>query len=341
MPNSPDDKRKSHRIKMLKSPDDQRKSHRIKTQNSSDDQQISGSHDLIKPLDNFMFAVNFRNMESALSAKSLINAVQLNANRAPIDYIERFNCEHTILGEGRKHRGCRLDLSVTVGDHHLNMEVQLKTLSHLADRMAFNAGLIMSSNTASGTDYKDLPKVTVIAFYDHSYRMTSNDYHQPFGLYYEKGERELVTDKIDYHLIELEKFRKLTPDMRNSLHRWLYYFTEGYKNPDNPLMKEAFKMDQGLYEFDQRYRRNLADPKVMDEYRRYQLAIWDAQDHFDTAICEAKAEGRAEGKAEGRAEGRIEERATMIRTFLKTMSVADLAVATGLSHAEIEALAKD
>ena len=153
MPKSPDDQWKSRRIKMLKSQDDQRKSHRIKTSESPDDQHISGLDYTPGPLNNFMFAVNFRNMESASSAMSLINAVQLNADRAPIDYIERFNCEHTILGAGRKLRGCRLDLSVTVGNHHLNLEVQLKALSHLADRMAFNAGLIMSSNTESSTDW--------------------------------------------------------------------------------------------------------------------------------------------------------------------------------------------
>ena len=104
-------------------------------------------------------------------------------------------------------------------------------------------------------------------------------------------------------------------------------------------------MDQGIYEFDQRYRRDLADPDVMDGYRRYQLAIWDAQDHFDTAMSNAMAEGKVVGKAEGRAEGKvegiIEGQATLIRTLLKTMPVAELAAATGLSPTEIEALSKD
>ena len=92
-------------------------------------------------------------------------------------------------------------------------------------------------------------------------------------------------------------------------------------------------MDQGLYEFDKRYRRNLADPVVMDEYRRHQLAIWDEQDRWDTAIFNAKTEGEAKGKIEGQA--------VIIRTMMETMSIADIAAATHLSPAEIEALAKD
>ena len=58
---------------------------------------------------------------------------------------------------------------------------------------------------------------------------------------------------------------------------------------------------------------------------------------------EGKAEGRAEGKAEGRAEGRLEgERLQAFATARKLLQmgleVQNIAIATGLSIAEIESM---
>ena len=58
---------------------------------------------------------------------------------------------------------------------------------------------------------------------------------------------------------------------------------------------------------------------------------------------EGKAEGRAEGKAEGRAEGRLEgERLQAFATARKLLQmgleVRNIAIATGLSIAEIESM---
>ncbi|MCL1791524.1 MAG: Rpn family recombination-promoting nuclease/putative transposase, partial [Peptococcaceae bacterium] len=138
------------------------------------------------PLDNFMFAAGFQNMDAAPSALSLINAVLENTGRPPLTGVDKLTCEQVLLGTGRKLRGCRLDLGVSKGDSHFNVEVQLSSLQHMADRMVFNSNRLLSVNTATGTTYDKLPNITVISFLNFSYRHTHPDFHQPFGLYYEK-----------------------------------------------------------------------------------------------------------------------------------------------------------
>jgi predicted transposase YdaD len=89
-------------------------------------------------------------------------------------------------------------------------------------------------------------------------------------------------------------------------------------------------MDQGLYQFAQQYQRNVSDPRTIDAYYGYMMECMDEQERIDTA--------EAIGRAEGYAEGRAEEQAAIIRTMMKTMTIADISKATGLTNAEIEPL---
>ena len=286
-----------------------------------------------KPLDNFMFAANFQSMDDAPSAMSLTNAVLQNATRPTLEVIDELNCEQVLLGEGRKLRGCRLDLMIREREHRLNFEVQLTSLPHMADRMVFNMSRMLSLNTIPSTTYSDLPKITLIAIVNFPYRKSHSDFHQPFGLYYEK-DPELVTNKFDYHLIDMTQFRKLKPDFTNSLHRWLFFLDEGYKDPNNPIVKEVLQMDQGLYQFAQKYQYNISDPIVLNAYYGYIMEGMDERDRIEGA--------RMEGEAIGIAKGETHRNAEIARNALGMgISIENIMLLTGLSHAEIQALVNE
>ena len=245
------------------------------------------------PMDNFMFAAGFKSISDAPIAMSLTNAVLLNASRPQLNVVDELSCERVLLGEGRKYRGCRLDLSIMEGDHLLNLEVQITALRHMAERMVFNMSRMLSLGTVSGAKYEELPRITVIAILDFEYRDGHTDFHQPFGLYYEK-DPQLVTSKFDYHIIEMPKFRKIKPDIKIPLHRWLYYLSDGYKDPDDALIKEALKMDEGLYQFAMHYQRNLSDPKIMHAYYGHLMERMDELERIDTAMYMGEAKNAYE-----------------------------------------------
>jgi predicted transposase/invertase (TIGR01784 family) len=159
----------------------------------------------------------------------------------------------------------------------------------MPDRLDFYGGKLRALETPAGTTFKEIPKVTLIALLNFIVRKNNPDFHQPFALYYEKGERERVTDKSDYHLIELPKFRKITPDMSIPLHRWLYFLDKGYKDTESNIMREVLEMDAVLQSFARRYKRNAADPKVQKAYLDYQMAIWDEQSRLDAALADERA----------------------------------------------------
>jgi predicted transposase/invertase (TIGR01784 family) len=275
---------------------------------------------------------------------SLVNSVLRNAGRLPLEAIDMLNCEQVLLGEGRKLRGCRLDLEIRDGDHRLNVEVQVSSLQRMADRMVFNSSRMLSLNTPSGAGYDELPKITVISIIDFYYRKSHPDYHQPFGLLYEKSP-ERVTDKFDYHMLEMPKFRKLKPDFTNPLQRWLYYMDYGYKNPESPIVKEVVQMDQGLNEFAKQYQRNASDPKTLNAYYGHIMERMDEQNRIKTARIEGRVEGVAKGRAEGHSEGRadgINEGLALsaINALKAGFSIADAMKISGLPQSDIEELAK-
>jgi len=115
-------------------------------------------------------------------------------------------------------RGCWLDMNARAENDRYNVEAQLYLLQHMAYRMIFNSSRILSLGTPSSTDYENLPKITVISFLNFPYRKNHLDFHQPFGLFYKK-DAELVTDKFDYHMIDIPKSREIKPDFSNPLHR--------------------------------------------------------------------------------------------------------------------------
>jgi predicted transposase/invertase (TIGR01784 family) len=237
------------------------------------------------PLNDFFFTRQFEGMDSAAEALGIINAVLHNAGRPLMDSIESLECEKTIRGETRSSRGARLDVRAKENNHFVNLEVQIEPLQEVPDRLDFYGGKIRSLEMPAGSTYKDIPKVTLIAILNFEVRKNSPDFHQPFALFYEKGARERVTEKSDYHLIELPKFRKIEPDMRIPLHRWLYYLDKGYKDLEDKIMREGLEMDAALQSFARRFKANAADPKVQRAYLDYQMALWDEQNRLDTALA--------------------------------------------------------
>ena len=304
---------------------------------------------LPSPLDNYMFAANFTGPESIPSAMSLINAVLQNAGRPILEVVDELNCEKVLLGESRKLRGCRLDLAVKEGNHLLNLEVQMQSLQHMADRMIFNLNRMLGFNTISGTEFEELPRVTVISILNFLYRRGHPDFHQPFGFFYEKNP-ERVTEKHDFHMLETPKFRLQKPDFSNSLHRWLFYLDSGYREPDSPIVKGALQMDEGLYQFARQYQRNVCDPKTLYDYYGYVMECMTEKDRIDTArnegivqgVAQGVAQGITQGISQGVAQGKARRDAEIAKKALSIgMSMDDITVLTGLSHEEVKALAND
>ena len=84
-------------------------------------------------------------------------------------------------------------------------------------------------------------------------------------------------------------------------------------------------------------------PEELREYEDSLKAYRDIKNSIDTARREGRMEGRVEGRVEGRLEGRLEgesqeKKATIKRLLASGASVDIIAIATGMTEADVRLL---
>ena len=309
--------------------------------------------EIIPPLHDVMIGKIFEDMGTAPAALSLINAVLKDSERAPLDKITALRCEETIPGASVIGRGCRLDVVAETKGKIVNIEVQRKNYEDMIDRSFFQACAILHRSLSVGQKYSEMPRLTMINILDFKpLRAGHAEFHQPIALTYLKGERELASDAIYIHNIELKKFRRLKYDKNNPLHRWLHVMSKGYETITKPEkevltveqaeLMEIISMDPGLKLFVEKYRMSLRDPEVQRKYTQYRLAELDYNSDMDMARTEGIEIGMEKGLESGEQKG-LEK---MLRFAIKQKNIPStnlwmMAQQAGISNERYEQIRKE
>ena len=141
---------------------------------------------------------------------------------------------------------------------------------------------------------------------------------------YDTKNKNLLTDHLQIHIIELKKFKFKDNDLKKDLNYWLGFFTtnnmEAYMSEivkEKPIMEEAHK----------RYNNFIRSRLMMSEYEKKEIYQYDKQ-------ITLKEERR-----EGIKEGRLEEKEAMAKIMKKDGADINLiSKYTGLTIKEIEKL---
>jgi predicted transposase/invertase (TIGR01784 family) len=82
-----------------------------------------------------------------------------------------------------------------------------------------------------------LKKTITINILDFDYVGISN-YHTVFHLWEDKNKDYKLTDVLEIHFIELSKFKKVQPDFKKPIDRWLLFLEDSPKEVLEMAMKE-------------------------------------------------------------------------------------------------------
>jgi len=108
----------------------------------------------------------------------------------------------------------------------------------------------------------------------------------------------MATQKILVHNIELAKFMRIEqPDLNNPLHRWLYYLTHAYMDPEK--WKEVVSMSPGLSAFKAKHDRAPYDPELTRWARKVNEGILDQLAREESLVQEAMEQGIEQGIEQG------------------------------------------
>ena len=203
----------------------------------------------------------------------------------------------------------------------IDVEIQVARHHFMRERLIFYTAGLIKEQIGAGGHYKAIKRVISIIITNWELVKDSQAYHNRYRLYDRKTGSEL-TDLVEVNVLELPKVPKESDS--SPLWSWLRFIAAEKEEEaamlkdDNPHIEKAFGILK-LLSGDEEVR-------FMAEARQKAILDYDAQ--YDG--------GYRDGEANGEAKGRLSVAENALR---KGMPMPDIAEITGLSLAEIEALA--
>ena len=155
-------------------------------------------------------------------------------------------------------------------------------------------------------------------------------YHTEWKIIEEKGRKKILTDKLEIHILELNKIKgKENED--DELLDWLFFID----NPKSERVREAMKENEELQEANKKLN------QMSEEEEMQRIAWWREKALHDEASLKGmgRREGMAIGEKKGRQKGKQEEKEEIARKMLKKkMDRASIIELTGLSEEELKKL---
>lgn len=131
-------------------------------------------------------------------------------------------------------------------------------------------------------------------------------------------EQELLTDRVEFHYIELRKFLKLNPGISSKLEQWLWLIV-GEEDKVEMASKENKTIEKVVEDLDEM---SADENERLEAYKR-KLAIWD----YNVSIAQSVDKGKEEARKE-----------IARKMKQKGIDIAKIIELTNLSKEEIEKL---
>ena len=213
----------------------------------------------------------------------------------------------------------RLDILVETVDENgkkekINVELQNKNEYNIRERSEIYASGILYNSLKTSENYFEMPKTIVIWILGFN-MFKDGSYHEIARIKRDYNNEEL-SEKIEYHYIQLPKFLEQVTEITTKEEQWLAYLSCSLN--DNEL-KELFKMNRSIEEINK-----IVDIVMTDD------DVWDA---LNTRILNKHLEMAKRAKAIK--DGKEEVAKKMLE---KKMSDEEIVELTGLSIEEINEL---
>ncbi|WP_288521349.1 Rpn family recombination-promoting nuclease/putative transposase [uncultured Brachyspira sp.] len=255
-----------------------------------------------------------------------INAVMISADMKTFKAVEILNPFN--LKKNYNDKETIVDVKcITKNGTVVIIEVQLSGNSRFPERILYYWAANYSKLLKKGEQYDVLTPVISINLLNFNLSKKNDNVHSCYMIYDTKN-KNLLTDHLQIHVIELKKFKFKDNDLKKDLNYWLGFFTtnnmEAYMSEivkEKPIMEEAHK----------RYNNFIRSRLMMSKYEKKEIYQYDKQ----ITLKEERQEGRKEGRQEGR-----KERNYAIAKALKQMNMDNESIskATGLPINELEKL---
>jgi len=243
--------------------------------------------------------------------------------------------------EKHEKRGL-LDIKAETDDGMvLDVEMQMKDKKDTEERGVQYLGNMITSQLQVGDDYTKLKKSIVIFITNYNF-LKRNSYHSVGKMKFDetleeeyvdmgyKEEEQIASKYIEFHYIELPKYKKKEPSKFTKLDQWMCVFTQRKEEimlaeKENKEIKKAMNTLDFISEDPKERERH--NSIIMAEYNR----LTSEHNFFEAGV--------EEGIEKGIEKGKEEERKEIAKKLLKIrIPIEQIIETTGLTKQEIEEL---
>ena len=216
-----------------------------------------------------------------------INAVMISADMKTFKAVEILNPFN--LKRNYKDKETIVDVKcITKNGTVVIIEVQLSGNSRFPERILYYWSANYSKLLKKGEEYEDLMPVISINLLNFNLNKVNKNVHSCYMIYDTKN-KNLLTDHLQIHIIELKKFKFKDNNLKKDLNYWLGFFTT---NNMEEYMSEIVKEKPIMEEAHKRYNNFIRSRLMMTEYEKKEIYQYDKQ----ITLEEKRQEGRREGQ---------------------------------------------
>jgi predicted transposase/invertase (TIGR01784 family) len=278
----------------------------------------------LDPKNDFIFQLLFGKQDNKEILIDLLNAVIMREGKDRITDIE--SVENKKLDAERiMDKTCILDVKAKGNDGTIyNIEMQLTDKKNMGLRTTYYWAKMFVEQLKSGDKYQNLKQTITINILNYDIFPKIERFHTTFHIR-EDEQDFILTDRLEIHFIELEKFRSLRGGRKitDPLQQWLMFLDE----KDVEIL-EVLKMSYPAIDRAEKILEWLsADEETLVTYRLREQSLHEQA----SMIADAKEEGIKEGEKKGKIEAAK-------AALMKGLDIDFVAEITGLPLVTIQQL---
>ena len=211
---------------------------------------------------------------------------------------------------------------------NIDIEMQMISNEKLPERILYYWARLFSKGIKKGENYEKLEKTIAILITNKKIKKFEElKYHTEWKIFETENKKEMLTDKLEIHIIELEKIEENNQESNDKLLDWLYFLI----NPDSRRVKEKMEENKELKEAKEKL------DKITEDARMQQLAWWREKAIYEenTMLSSSFKKGKKEGIKEGKEKEKIENAKKMKAEKIPIETIIKI---TELTRDEIEKL---
>lgn len=214
----------------------------------------------------------------------------------------------------------RLDLLAEIDNkEQINVEIQTNNKYNIISRSMYYGSTLYRNSLGEGQDYNQAKKTVVIMILDYN-EFKEGPYHEVARLRRDYN-NEIITDKIEYHYIQLPKFIENVEEIKEDEEIWLAYISNQLNKKEKG---ELMNMKKSIQEI------NAIVNEVMNDKEVYNALTIRELNEYDRKAALSYAEEK--GLAKGLKKGERKQQIAIAKNLLKNKVDIDIIIkSTGLT----------